>query len=149
MFCEEHLYREGTVCWYIDLVKNSRPWIWFKHPTDVDYFLKKKKNLDLEFAFFFCGDAGLFQCMGCFLVSGSYWKILSFITSNNISEEGWIILYVFQDVSSNSQPIFFLLRSEFWYHLCTYFSHAKQFLYPNLIFHLLFKCSGYKLLNQF
>jgi len=33
-------------------------------------------NLDLLMrAFFFLGDWGLFQCMDCLLVSGSYWKI--------------------------------------------------------------------------
>ena len=49
----------------------------------------------------------------------------TFITGNNVLEEAWIIFLVFQGVSRNFHPMFFLLLSEeFWYLL------AHTFLMP-------------------
>ena len=115
-------------------------------------------NLDfLIHVFFFFGDARLSQCTNFCLVSGSYWKNPSFITSNNISEAAWIIFIVFQGVRTNSHKILLLLRSEeFWYFLHKFFlcqdfhiKYAWQFLYPIFLFYQFLKYSGDNLLKKF
>ena len=52
-----------------------------------------------------------------------------FVACNNVLKEVWIIFNVFQGVSTNSHPMFCLLRhEEFRYHLRTHVSHAKIFM---------------------
>ena len=72
----------------------------------------------LIYAFFVRGDAGLFQCVDCCLVSGLYWKIQIL----HILEQAWTIFNVFQGHSTNSHPFIFLLLSG------TIFAHT--FLLP-------------------
>ena len=149
-FCSlsSHLFMKSSELVIVNLVH-----IW---PSGTQLMQKKsfeyKKNIGLDldmliYAFFFYGDAVLFQCMDCCLVSQINWKIQIHVSQLITLEKLFGSFPLFSSVNTNFHPMFFFLRSEDFGIVFTHtflmprfsLKFSWHFLYPNSILHQLVK----------